>query len=156
MNISNSLIRCIYVVFLILFIFQNYILNLKAGTYGIKFQFIGYTTQEKTVVISDRDIRLNVVLLEDEQFLKTLVIKGDRKDPAYEIMKRVLANKDKNWDPPSSFRIFAVDSYNGTSNLILRQAKKISNRMLKANNHQYLKQRLINCFIPNTDSRFSF
>lgn len=81
----------------------NYILSLKPGTYQVKFEYVGFADVTKTVTIVDRDLRMNVTMQENEKFLETVTVKGKRKDPAYEIMARVVANKDKNWSPPSTY-----------------------------------------------------
>ena len=81
----------------------NFVLSLKSGSYVVKFEYIGYTSLEKKVVISNADARLDVVMYEDEQFLNTVTIKGDRKDPAYAIMAKAVERRKQNWDPPSTY-----------------------------------------------------
>ncbi|WP_316734407.1 carboxypeptidase-like regulatory domain-containing protein [Pedobacter aquatilis] len=55
----------------------TYSLSLKAGSYDILFQSIGYKTLVKNIVVSDKIIVLDVVLEEDTKQLNEITIKPD-------------------------------------------------------------------------------
>lgn len=81
----------------------NYTLLLKPGQYTVKYEFVGFKTKEVSVTIGQSDQKQDLVLEEDEKFLQTVTVKGDRKDPAYDIIKQAVANRKKNWKPPSTY-----------------------------------------------------
>ncbi|MGK0420980.1 MAG: hypothetical protein ACJAT9_000641, partial [Polaribacter sp.] len=76
----------------------DYILNLvKPGKYTLVFQFIGFTTFKKEVIISSFPFELNVVLEEQKIQLEEIII-STKDNPANRIIRNVIANKEKNTD----------------------------------------------------------
>ena len=76
----------------------DYILDVsKKGTYTIVFQFLGYKTVKKTIVITTFPHELNLQLAEENIQLNEILI-STKDNPANKIMRNVIANKDKNTD----------------------------------------------------------
>ncbi|RYD80006.1 MAG: carboxypeptidase-like regulatory domain-containing protein [Sphingobacteriales bacterium] len=61
----------------------RYSLNLKPGNYDILIQIIGYKAQNKNVIVSDRQLQLNIVLEEDAVQLNEVTIKPDPNREGY-------------------------------------------------------------------------
>jgi hypothetical protein len=76
----------------------DYILDLaKLGKYTLVFQFIGYTTFKKEVIITSFPFELDVVLEEENIQLEEIII-STKDNPANRIIRNVIANKEKNTD----------------------------------------------------------
>lgn len=76
----------------------DYILDVsKKGTYTIVFQFLGYKTVKKTVVITTFPHELNVQLAEENIQLNEILI-STKDNPANRVIRNVIDNKDKNTD----------------------------------------------------------
>jgi hypothetical protein len=81
----------------------DYILNLVTpGKYTLVFQFIGFTTLKKEVIISSFPFELNVVLEEENIQLEEIII-STKDNPANRIIRNVIANKDKNTDKYANY-----------------------------------------------------
>ncbi len=79
----------------------KYIIAVRPGTYTVVCQHIGYTTQEKSITVTNDDAELMFFLSEQKLILKEIVIKSGGEDPAYAIIrsaieKRPLYNKEVN------------------------------------------------------------
>ena len=76
----------------------DYVLSLKKkGKYIIVFQFLGFKTVKKEVNITSFPFELNVILEEESVQLSGISI-STKDNPANEIIRNVIANKDKNTD----------------------------------------------------------
>ena len=82
----------------------QYYLTIQPGEYEVIFSALGYQTQSKEVKVEDGEVILNVQLLEDNIELNEVVIKASKKNPANEIIRKVIANKDKYLKDATSFR----------------------------------------------------
>ncbi len=72
----------------------NYELRLSAGTYEIRFHYIGYAVQNKFIELSDKETKqLDIVMLPSTYQLKEVNIKATAEDPAYPIMRQVIARR---------------------------------------------------------------
>jgi hypothetical protein len=69
----------------------------KPGKYVVIFQILGFTTLKKTVNTSSFPFELDVVLEEENVQLNEIVI-STKDNPANRIIRKVIANKDKNTD----------------------------------------------------------
>lgn len=69
----------------------QYFVPLAPGTYQVKFQFLGYTSQQQQVVIGRNTETLDITLIEETIQLETIEIIDNREDPAYTIMRRAIA-----------------------------------------------------------------
>ncbi|MCW9037536.1 DUF5686 and carboxypeptidase regulatory-like domain-containing protein, partial [Altibacter sp.] len=81
----------------------NYKLEVDAGTYRIRFQFLGYTTHSEDVVVTAGSASvLNVVLQEETTSLNEVVIsKGE--DPANRILRETIARRKANLDKIAAY-----------------------------------------------------
>ncbi|WP_088324211.1 DUF5686 and carboxypeptidase regulatory-like domain-containing protein [Polaribacter tangerinus] len=74
----------------------DYILKLqKAGKYTVVFQFLGYTTLKKEIVITKFPFNLDAVLKEENVQLNEITI-STKDNPANRIIRNTIANKDIN------------------------------------------------------------
>lgn len=81
----------------------KYELNInKTGNYTIVFQYLGYKTVKREVRILSFPYLLNVTLFEDEVALGEVEI-NSKENPANEIIKKTIANRDKNRLKTSNF-----------------------------------------------------
>jgi len=64
---------------------------LPAGTYEIIFQYLGFKTLTKSVVVGNEFQELNIVLEEQALNLNEVKVDNKREDPAYTIMRKAIA-----------------------------------------------------------------
>lgn len=64
------------------------------GTYTVVCQHIGFTRQEKTVVIDKLDEELSFVLTEQKLAMKEVVVKTGGEDPAYAIIRQAIKKRN--------------------------------------------------------------
>ena len=69
----------------------TYEVNLAPGTYTVIFQFLGYESQTQTVVIGSDFKEINITLKTQAILLQSAVVKADKEDPAYTIMRKAIA-----------------------------------------------------------------
>lgn len=74
----------------------KYELKVDNGFYSIVFSAIGYETQKIELTVQNNDVVKNVYLTEKTIELEEVTIKKKRKDPAYEIIKQAIENKEAN------------------------------------------------------------
>lgn len=74
----------------------QYALEVPEGNTTIVVKYLGYKTASKTVFVSGKSIQLDFVLDFEELYLDDVVVKANREDPAYGIMRQVIAHKEKN------------------------------------------------------------
>ena len=85
-----------------------YVLPLKkTGSYTIVYQFLGYKTVKKKVEISSFPHELDVVLEEESISLSEISI-STKENPANEIIRQVIENKEKNTD---KFKAYTAKFY---------------------------------------------
>lgn len=82
----------------------RYFLNIEVGDYKVVFSSIGYETKSITIVVGDAPVVKNVYLKASNQQLEDIVVRASRKDPAYEIIRKVIANKKAYLAQVSSFK----------------------------------------------------
>lgn len=80
-----------------------YQLELENGSYRVGFLYIGYQKQVQTVVMSGKPITLNVKLEAEDIKIQEVVVTGSE-DPAYPIMRKVIALRDEHYNEVKSFR----------------------------------------------------
>ena len=73
------------------------------GNYILIFQYIGYKKKEVPVHIVDATIYLNINLELDITELQEVVIKSDREDPAYEIIRNAIEHREEHLKEINSF-----------------------------------------------------
>jgi Family of unknown function (DUF5686)/CarboxypepD_reg-like domain len=67
--------------------------NLAAGTYTIICQHIGYTTEQKMVVVKE-DTEISFVLKEQKLVMTEVVVKSGAEDPAYEVIRQAIKKRN--------------------------------------------------------------
>ncbi|MEM6397819.1 MAG: DUF5686 and carboxypeptidase regulatory-like domain-containing protein [Bacteroidota bacterium] len=69
----------------------DYLLRLSPGTYNIKFQSLGYVSQQREVSITSTDQRLNVALNQRGLDLQTVEVTASGEDVSYPVIRRAIA-----------------------------------------------------------------
>lgn len=72
-----------------------YFLNLEIGDYEIVISALGYETRSKNIIIGDDPLVENIWLQSSNVELNEIVVKASKRDPAYQIIQKVIANKKK-------------------------------------------------------------
>jgi hypothetical protein len=75
-----------------------YTLELAAGSYSVTCQFMGYTSQTQYVTIGHENKTLNFQLAPQSLKISEVVVKADGEDPAYAIMRKVIAKRKHHAD----------------------------------------------------------
>ncbi len=63
------------------------------GTYIVVCQHVGYTKQEKKVVIAATDEEINFIISEQKLTMSTVVVKSGAEDPAYAIIRKAIKKR---------------------------------------------------------------
>ncbi len=69
----------------------DYQVRLAPGTYNVVYQYLGYKTVEKSIVVVDDYVALDIQLMPESVVLRAVEIKAGKEDPAYSIMRRAIA-----------------------------------------------------------------
>lgn len=69
----------------------KYMLQAPEGSYTIVFQYIGYERHEEEITIPAGTIKLNIVLRSSMTELDVLVVRPDKEDPAYPIIRKAIS-----------------------------------------------------------------
>lgn len=86
----------------------SYFLDLPEGNAIIVVSLMGYKTASKTINISGKEQIFDFTLELEHESLSAVVVKADAEDPAYRIMRQVIANKAKN---SKKLKTFETDIY---------------------------------------------
>lgn len=70
-----------------------YFLNLDVGTYDVVFSALGYESRTMSIIIEDEPVVKNIWMRASSIELNQIVIKAKKRDPAYEIIQKVIENK---------------------------------------------------------------
>lgn len=73
----------------------KYFMNLSNGTYDVIFSSVGYVTKSVEIIVGDELINKNIWLKTESLKLHEVVVRASRKDPAYEIIQKVIENKKR-------------------------------------------------------------
>ena len=68
-------------------------LNLSPGKYTLDCRYVGFASQEKTVVLSQQNETVNFILTRQQLTLKEVTIKQGGEDPAYEIIRQAIKKR---------------------------------------------------------------
>lgn len=82
----------------------KFFMNLSNGTYNVIFSSVGYVTKSVEIIVGDEMINKNVWLKTESLALDEVVVSASRKDPAYEIIQKVIDNKKKHLTSVQSSR----------------------------------------------------
>lgn len=85
-----------------------YSLFLEPGKYTLVFQFIGYQSQEKNIVVANLPIKLDVFLINQTYQLNEVIVKTGGEDPAYGIIRNAIARRKEN---ASELKQFSTEVY---------------------------------------------
>lgn len=64
------------------------------GTYTVVCQHVGFTRQEKTVIVNKQDEEVSFILSEQKLSLKEVVVKSGGEDPAYAIIRNAIKKRE--------------------------------------------------------------
>jgi len=121
----------------------KYFLELKAGTYILKYSSIGYKEQEKQIQISNNQhIKINIMLEIDISAIDEVEIIADKIDRAKQIMKKV---RDKRKDYINSVNNYKCEIYSKSSfekEYKTKDTIKDKNSEIKSINEYYKKDKL--------------
>ncbi|NAS30874.1 carboxypeptidase-like regulatory domain-containing protein [Flavobacteriaceae bacterium R38] len=74
----------------------------KKGTYVITFQYLGFKTINKEITIDSFPYTLDIILLEESVSLNEVVVNAEE-NPANEIIRKTIANREKNLNKINEF-----------------------------------------------------
>lgn len=86
----------------------DYRLELKAGTYELVFQFVGFRQRTERVEMGNSPITLNVSLEEQAVDLGEVVIRANAEDPAYAVIRKAIEKRKYYRD---QIKEYAADVY---------------------------------------------
>lgn len=81
----------------------KYQLQLKPGSYEIVYQFIGYKKQIKKIEITQKDLNIDVQLIEEAIALQEVIV-NSKEDPAYAIMRKAIAKRKAYYEAIESYK----------------------------------------------------
>jgi hypothetical protein len=99
----------------------QYFLTLNPGIYNVVVSSVGYKSISEKIVIGDKNLNLNFKLETSKTQLEEIVVKASKRDPAYEIIKNAIDNKDKYLTQISSFK---ADVYVKATEVVDSKKKK--------------------------------
>lgn len=89
--------------------------SLEQGDYTIEFRSIGYESQIKKVTIPQKGLEMQINLVEKPILLNEITVNRSKEDPAYQIMRNVIAR--------APFHLHQLDSY--TAEIYMKRGGKI-------------------------------
>lgn len=108
----------------------KYFMNLSNGTYNVVFSSVGYVTKSVEIIVGDELINKNIWLKTESLKLDEVVVSASRKDPAYEIIQKVIENKKRHLTSVKSSRskvyIKAVEEIDVIEKEKKKKEKKVS------------------------------
>ena len=81
----------------------KYFLELDPGNYTITCQHVGYSRQEKAIIVGNGSTELNFKLLLQQTTMKEVIVRPGGEDPAYEIIRQAIKKKKDYAEPLDSF-----------------------------------------------------
>jgi hypothetical protein len=84
-----------------------YAIEIGQGTYRVRFQYLGYRTQEFQAKLGSDDLEFNMVLPVEPVQLGDVTVFSEREDPAYTIMRKAIAK--------AKFHTQQLDGYTATA-----------------------------------------
>jgi predicted transcriptional regulator len=72
-----------------------YFLNLDVGDYEVVFSALGYISETRNIIVGDEPVVENIWMKQSNLELNEIVVKAKKRDPAYEIIQKVIDNKKK-------------------------------------------------------------
>ncbi|GAB3274152.1 DUF5686 and carboxypeptidase-like regulatory domain-containing protein [Larkinella harenae] len=117
----------------------NYSLTVPSNQKRIKFTYVGYISQEKTVTPGATQV-VNIKLAVDATLLKEVTVKGkahyrNRDNPAVQLIRQVIANKEKN--QRGNYDYVEYEQYEKISLALSNLSERFRNRRI-FRNYQFL------------------
>ncbi len=82
-----------------------FFLSLEPGEYEFAFSSLGYETKVLPIIVKDKEeVQNNIYLVSSSVELDEIVVKANKKDPAYAIIQKVIENKKKYLQQVNSFK----------------------------------------------------
>ncbi|MES2734577.1 MAG: DUF5686 and carboxypeptidase regulatory-like domain-containing protein [Bacteroidota bacterium] len=100
----------------------HYFLLIDPGVYNLVFSSMGYQNKSVQIIVKDKPLTKNISLTSSNVELNEIVVKANRKDPAYEIIQHVIENKDK----------FLSEIKSSRTNVYLRATETVDIKKKKA------------------------
>jgi hypothetical protein len=72
-----------------------YFMTIDVGIYHVVFSSVGYEARTEEIIVGDKPLIKNISLQAASAQLNEIVVKANKKDPAYEIINRVIEHKEK-------------------------------------------------------------
>jgi hypothetical protein len=86
----------------------EYFIELQDGSYTLVFSSMGYEKKVVEIKIEGKSMVLDITLLSSDVGIDTVVVTASRRDPAYDIMEKVIANKQEN---SRQFKTYIRETY---------------------------------------------
>jgi hypothetical protein len=117
----------------------KYAMTLNAPNFKIKFTYVGYVSVEKTIPQGTSQT-INIKMSVDASMLKEITVKGKAKyrnkdNPAVQLIRQVIANKDKN--QMASYDFVEYEQYEKMSFALSNLSEKFKDRKV-FRNYQFL------------------
>lgn len=71
-----------------------YTLLLAPGKYTLVFEYVGFTTVEKTIEVTDKDQQLDIMLITHQNLMGEVIVKARGEDPAYRIIREAIKKRN--------------------------------------------------------------
>lgn len=81
----------------------KYSLQLNPGAYTLVCQYVGYSKEERRIIVTDADLQVDFKLSLQELTLAEVIV-GNKEDPAYEIIRQTIKRREYNLDNPDQFQ----------------------------------------------------
>lgn len=126
-------------------------LQLKPGTYTLVCQHIGYKTIEKKIVLGLEDVQVDFIL-EVQRYNNTeVVVKANREDPAYEIIRKTIKKRPEYLN---EIKKFQCDVYLKGQLQLRNYPKKFMGEKVDFEDGDTSKRKMI--FLSETVARYSY
>ncbi|MGE5356045.1 MAG: DUF5686 and carboxypeptidase regulatory-like domain-containing protein [Deltaproteobacteria bacterium] len=83
----------------------EYKVSLSEGENIVIFKYLGYQTVEKQIIYKGKNLKENVKLRPNDIILSEVIIRPDAEDPAYEIIRKAIASREKFKNKPENINV---------------------------------------------------
>lgn len=126
-------------------------LQLKPGTYTLVCQHIGYKTIEKKVVVGVEDVQVNFILEVQRYNNAEVIVKANREDPAYEIIRKAIKKRPEYLN---EIKKFQCDVYLKGQLQLRNYPKKFMGEKVDFEDGDTSKRKML--FLSETVARYSY
>ena len=128
-----------------------FILQLKPGVYTLVCQHIGYKTIEKKVVVGVEDVQVNFILEVQRYNNAEVIVKANREDPAYEIIRKAIKKRPEYLN---EIKKFQCDVYLKGQLQLRNYPKKFMGEKVDFEDGDTSKRKML--FLSETVARYSY